>query len=377
VAGALIAESGLELEAVAALGRTHPAQGDEPFGMTQFALRTSARANAVSRRHGEVAREMWRELWPESAEQDVPIGHVTNGVHVPTWLGAPMRALLERHLGSGWLSRAGEASTWEAVAGISDEELWAARNEQRSALVGAVRDRSVAERLGRGEEREYAQAAAEGFRPDTLTIGFARRIATYKRLALLASDREGALGLLRAERPIQIVLAGKAHPRDEDAKRMLQEVFALKSAPEVAGRVVFLDDYDLASAALMVQGADVWVNLPRPPLEASGTSGMKSAMNGGLQLSVLDGWWAEAYEEGAGWALSGEVDEDSGAQDARDGAELHRVIAEEIVPLFYRRNGGELPAEWLASVRASLRSLGPGFNAQRMLREYGERVYSR
>jgi starch phosphorylase len=377
IAGALIEQCGLDVETVVRLGRSVPDSAVEPFGMTQFALRTSTGANAVSRRHGEVAREMWRGLWPDLAVEDVPIDHVTNGVHIPTWLGEPMGALLERHLGGDWLAKAADGSAWEAIEAIPDEELWSARRAQRAALVEAVRDRSVTERLGRGETLDYAQAAAAGFDPDTLTIGFARRIATYKRLALLAYDRDAALALLRGERPVQIVLAGKAHPRDDDAKRMLQEIFTLKSAPEVADRVVFLDDYDLASAALMVQGCDLWVNVPRPPLEASGTSGMKSAMNGGLQLSVADGWWAEAYEPGAGWALPGDVEADTAAQDARDGAELLRVLAEEVVPLFYERDGDGVPSRWLASVRSSLRLLGPGFNAQRMVREYAQRIYAR
>ena len=374
IAGGLAAEAGLDLDELGRLGRSNPDDPAEPFGMTQFALRTSARANAVSRRHGEVARAMWRALWPGLAVADVPIDHVTNGVHMPTWLGAPMRALLERHLPAGWLERAPEAAIWEAVAAIPAQELWRARNEQRAALVAAVRDRSVSERLGRGDEIDYARAAAQGFDPDTLTIGFARRIATYKRLGLLVSDREGALELLRARHPIQIVLAGKAHPRDDDAKRVLQELFELKEAPEVAARVVFLDDYDLASAALLVQGCDVWVNVPRPPLEASGTSGMKSAMNGGLQLSVLDGWWAEAYADGNGWALAGDVDADEAAQDARDGVALRRLLAEEVVPLFYDREQ-RLPEAWLERVRISLRTLAGAFSAQRMLRDYRDRMY--
>jgi len=372
----LAGEAGLEIEALGRLGRSDPDQPEEPFGMTQFALRTSARANAVSRRHGEVAREMWRELWPELPLAEVPISHVTNGVHMPTWLGAPMRALFERHLPGGWLDNADDPEVWTAIDAIPAAELWAARGEQRARLVACVRDRSVSERLGRGDRADYALAAAERFSPEVLTIGFARRIATYKRLALLVADREGALGLLRAaERPVQIVLAGKAHPRDDEAKQMLAELFELKSAPEVGGRVVFLDDYDLASAALMVAGCDVWVNVPRPPLEASGTSGMKSAINGGLQLSVLDGWWAEAYREGNGWALSGEIDADLEAQDARDGAELQRLLANEVVPLFYERDEGGLPQGWLALMRASLRSLAVDYNARRMLRDYRERIY--
>jgi len=238
-----------------------------------------------------------------------------------------------------------------------------------------VRDRSVAERLGRGDPMEYARAAAAAFDADVLTVGFARRLATYKRLRLLVSDRDGARELLRGTRPIQIVLAGKAHPRDDEAKRMLQGLFELKSLPEVADRVVFLDDYDVGSAALLVAGCDVWVNVPRPPLEASGTSGMKSAINGGLQLSVLDGWWVEGYAEDNGWAISGEIDPDTEAQDARDGAELQRLLREEVVPLFYERGRDGLPEQWLERMRASLRSLGPAFSAQRMLRDYRERIY--
>jgi starch phosphorylase len=374
-AGEIAREAGLDIEALGRLGRSDPDATGEPFGMTQFALRTSAHANAVSRRHGEVAREMWQELWPSLALAQVPITHVTNGVHMPSWLGGPVRALLERHLPEGWLDAADDPAVWAAVDAIPADQLWAARGEQRARLVAHVRDRSVAERLGRGDPSDYALAAAESFSADVLTIGFARRIATYKRLRLLVSDREGALGLLRGERPVQIVLAGKAHPRDEEAKAMLAELFELKSAPEVARRVVFLDDYDLSSAALMVAGCDLWVNVPRPPLEASGTSGMKSAINGGLQLSVLDGWWAEAYREDNGWALPGDVEADLEAQDARDGAELHRLLADEVVPLFYERDEHGLPQRWLALMRASLRSLAADYNAQRMLRDYRERVY--
>jgi len=375
VAGGFADEAGIGLDALAQLGRSHPAQTAELFGITQFALRTSSRANGVSRRHGAVAREMWRDLWPGLAIEQVPIGHVTNGVHVATWLGKPIHDLLDRYLPDGWLAGSGETAVWDAVERIPATELWAARNEQRTLLVEHVRDRSVAERLGRGDGLDYARAAAAGFDDSVLTVGFARRLATYKRLRLLVADRDAASDLLRGGHRIQIVLAGKAHPRDDDAKRMLAELFELKALPEVAARVVFLDDYDLASAALLVQGCDVWVNLPRPPLEASGTSGMKSAVNGGLQLSVLDGWWAEAHRDGNGWALSGEVDTDIEAQDARDGAELGRLLREEVVPLFYDRDADGLPRGWLSMMRASLRSLAAQFSAQRMLRDYVEHVY--
>jgi starch phosphorylase len=374
-AAAFAQEVGIGIEDIARLGRSYPAEAAEPFGITQLALRTSSAANGVSQRHGEVAREMWRGLWPGLNVEQVPIGHVTNGVHLPTWLGAPMRSLLDRHLPSGWLARAADPEVWGAVETIPTRELWAARNEQRAGLVASVLDRSVAERLGRGDPVGYARAAEASFDPDVLTVGFARRLATYKRLQLLVADREGARELLRGKQRVQIVLAGKAHPRDDEGKRMLEDLFELKSIPEVAERVVFLDDYDLASAALLVQGCDVWVNLPRPPLEASGTSGMKSAVNGGLQLSVLDGWWVEGHREGNGWALSGEVDHDDLAQDARDGAELQRLLREQVVPLYYDRPADGLPHAWLEMVKASMRSLAPRFSAQRMLRDYRTHVY--
>jgi starch phosphorylase len=368
---------GVDAAEVIRLGRTRPDDDDEPFGVSQFALRTSRAANGVSRRHGEVARGMWRDLWPERAVDDVPIGHVTNGVHLPTWLGGPMRTLLDRHLGDGWLDRAADPSTWAAVDGIPDGELWAVRSAQRAELVDYVRSKSVTDRLGRDEPRDYVEAAAGSFDPDVLTIGFARRLATYKRLHLLVEDADRALGLLANGRPVQLVLAGKAHPRDEDGKRMVQHLFKFKWAPEIGGRVVYLDDYDLSSAARMVRGCDVWLNLPRPPLEASGTSGMKSAVNGGLQLSVLDGWWAEGYDGENGWALPGDEDPDHAAQDRRDGTELHRLLDEEVTREFYDRGNLGIPRAWLARVRASLKTNGPAFSATRMVADYVERFYSR
>jgi len=372
----LTASMGLDPIEVIRLGRTRPDDEAEPFGVSQFALRTSRAANGVSRRHGEVARGMWRGLWPERAAEDVPIGHVTNGVHVPTWIGVPMRSLLDRHLGEGWLDRAADPATWAGIDAISDEELWAVRCEQRAALVGYVRTKSVTDRLGRDEPRGYVEAAAGSFDPDALTVGFARRLATYKRLHLLVQDADRALALLGNGRPVQLVLAGKAHPRDEDGKRLVQHLFTFKWAPEVGGRVVYLDDYDLSSAARMVRGCDVWLNLPRPPLEASGTSGMKSAVNGGLQLSVLDGWWAEGYNGANGWALPGEEDADHAAQDRRDGTELHRLLDAEVAREFYDRDAAGIPRAWLARVRASLKTNGPAFSATRMVRDYVEQYYA-
>jgi starch phosphorylase len=368
--GRLMAELGIEARDVIALGRTNPADEGEPFGVTQAALRMSRAANGVSRRHGEVAREMWRALWPELALDDVPVGHVTNGVHVPTWIGTSMRALFDRHLGEGWMAHAGEPETWAGVDRISDADLWQARRRQRSELVDELRTRSTVERLQRGDVREYVPAAARTFDPDVLTIGFARRVATYKRIDLLTRDPEWTQALLGGDQPVQVVLAGKAHPRDEEAKRTLQRLFGMKGARIIGQRVVFLDDYDLATAAWLVRGCDVWLNVPRPPLEASGTSGMKSVVNGGLQLSVLDGWWAEGYDGDNGWGLPGEVDTDHYAQDERDANELHRLLDEQVLPTFYDRDDQDIPVAWLARVRASLKTLGPRFSATRMLSEY-------
>jgi starch phosphorylase len=371
--GTLADEVGVDLDTILRLGRTHPDDDSEPFGVTQFALHTSRSGNGVSRRHGEVAREMWAALWPDLPVDDVPIGYVTNGVHLPTWVGDPMRALLDRHLGEGWMDRAADPATWDGLYNVDDADLWAARREQRAALVSWARERSMVDRLGRDEPREYVEAP--DFDPDVLTIGFARRLATYKRLHVLLQSAEGIVDLLSGERKIQILMAGKAHPRDDDGKRSLQALFAAKGIPEIGCRVAYLDDYDLTIGKRLVTGCDVWVNLPRPPLEASGTSGMKSAVNGGLQLSVLDGWWAEAYDTSNGWALPGDVDDDHAAQDARDAAELLRLLHDEVVPAFYDRDERGLPPAWLKMLRASLRTNGPEFSATRMLRDYAERIY--
>ncbi len=369
-------ELGISLEDVIALGRSGEG-GDEPFGVTQAALRLSRAANGVSRRHGAVAREMWSGLWPGRPPEEVPIGHVTNGVHIPTWIGKSIRELLDNHLGDDWTRRAGNPETWTGVEAIPDSELWEARGRQRAELIGFVRERSTADRLARGDVREYVQAAAQAFDPEVLTIGFARRVATYKRLDLLTRDPEWTLSLLGGERRVQVVLAGKAHPRDEEAKRSLQRLFGMKYAQIIGERVAFLDDYDLDSAAWLVRGCDVWLNVPRPPLEASGTSGMKSVINGGLQLSVLDGWWAEGFDGHNGWGLPGEVDLDHGAQDGRNAEELHRAIEGEVLPAFYERDEHGLPPRWLALIRASLRTLAPRFSASRMLAEYAQGPYRR
>jgi starch phosphorylase len=371
----LAGELGFSTGELLELGHDIGADAQAPFGVTQAALRMSRGANAVSRRHGEVAREMWQSLWPGREVGEVPIGHVTNGVHVPSWIGRPMRELLDRHLPEGWCDNAADPDVWAPIDDIPAQELWQTRCRLRSDLITFVRARSVTDRLVRGDLRGYVEAAARGFDPGVLTLGFARRVATYKRLEILTRDPDWTLRLLDGDRPVQVVLAGKAHPRDEEAKRTLQAVFGLKAARVVGERVVFLDDYDLASGQALVRGCDVWLNLPRPPLEASGTSGMKNVFNGGLQLSVLDGWWAEAYDGSNGWAISGEVDHDHHAQDERDATAFHHLLSDQVLPAFYDRDESGLPSAWIELMRNSLRTLGPMFCASRMLAQYVEGPY--
>lgn len=363
-----------EAERLLATGRVDHGDPEARIGMTPLALRGARSINAVSRRHGEVAREMWQPLFGGDVA-DVPITHVTNGVHVPTWLGPPMKRLLDRHLGDGWLARADDPTTWEAVDGISDAELWAARTESRRLLVDFIRERSASDRLRRGEPTGYAEAAQVGFDPDRLTIGFARRLAAYKRLNLLTLEPERGVRLLTGDPSLQFVFAGKAHPLDEGAKAILSRAFELKGVPQVADRVAFLEDYDLSFAGQLVAGCDLWVNVPRPPEEASGTSGMKAAINGALNLSVLDGWWAEAYDGGNGWAIDGETDPDHDAQDARHAGALYDLLEQQVVPLFQERTADGIPVAWLTMVRHSLKTNGPAFSATRMVREYATRIY--
>ena len=348
------------------LGRYRTGSGD--FGLAPVGLRLSRAANGVSVKHAEVSRAMWQRLDP-GRPADSPITAITNGVHLPTWIAGPMRELLDRHLGPDWLARAADPKTWEPVASIPDAELWEVRRRQRRRLMDFVRERSALDRLARGEPQWFVQAAARTFDTDLLTLGFARRIASYKRLHLLIRDPQRALTLIRGPRSIQVLLAGKAHPQDEEAKGIVQQLFALKWAPHVAEKVAYLEDYDLEMAAELVAGCDVWVNLPRPPQEASGTSGMKAAVNGGLNVSVLDGWWPEAYDGDNGWGIATPPG-DNAAQDAADAMALYRLLEQEVIPSFYDRDATGLPRSWVARIKQSLITVGPRFGAGRMIEEY-------
>ncbi len=372
--GSYLGEVGQE-ESVLALGRAPGAPPAGVFGMTDLAIRTSRSTNGVSRRHGEVARAMWAHHWSGRPARDVPISYVTNGVHLPTWMASPMRELLVRRLGPGWLEHTADPWRWAGIDDIPDEEIWDVRCRLRAALVELVRIRSVSDRLARGERLEYVERAARAFDPSVLTLGFARRVASYKRLHLIVADARRALALLAGSRPVQMVIAGKAHPKDDDAKRIVQIILALKDEPMAADRAVFLEDYDLALAQHVVSGCDVWVNLPRAPLEASGTSGMKAALNGALNLSVLDGWWCEGFDGTNGWAIHADPVPDGALQDARDADELYGLLEREIVPTFYERDDASVPHAWVRRIKASLRSIGPAFTSARMLNDYVVKAY--
>ena len=311
-----------------------------------------------------------------SAKADeTPITHVTNGVHVGTWLGRPMRELLDTHLEPGWIEWVDDPATWAPVADIPDEELWTARSTARAHFVDWLRGQSTEDRLRRGEDTSYALAAERNLSSDRLTVGFARRLASYKRLYLVSLRPERSVALLAGDHGLQFAFAGKAHPADQGAKTIVRDLFQLKGAEGVGGHVAFIEDYDLSVAPELVAGCDVWVNLPRPPQEASGTSGMKSALNGGLNLSVLDGWWAEAHDGTNGWAIEGAVDEDEAAQDERHADALFDLLEERVVPLFHERGPDGVPHGWVAMMKASLISNGPRFSAARMVAEYADRIY--
>ena len=348
------------------------------FNMTALAFRLSGHRSAVSRRHGEVARRMWHGLWPEGPEAAVPIVSITNGVHVPSWVAPEMAALYRRYLGPDWLARHDDPTTWTAVAEIPDAELWAARRTLKEHLLRLLRER--ARRQWRDAGGGSAQTVAAGglLDPETLTLGFARRFATYKRAALVLRDPARLRVLLTdSRRPVQLIFAGKAHPADEAAKRVLQAVYRAATDPAYGGRIAFVEDYDLDLARHLVRGVDVWLNTPRPPLEASGTSGQKASLNGVPNASVLDGWWAEAYDGTNGWAI-GAADpgpDDPEARDAADAEALYRVLGEEIVPRYYARDADGLPAGWLRVVRRAIQTVAPRFSARRMVKEYVDRLY--
>ncbi len=367
---------GLSQESFMALGRENP-NNEENFCMTVLGLRLSRRANAVSALHGEVSRAMWTGLSPGKLEDGVPIGHITNGVHVPSWLAPQMFRLYDRHLGTGWHERSSEAKIWEGIEDVDDGELWETHLNLKSRLLEFVRRRAVEQAERREEPREVLQKLGRVLSPDALTIGFARRFATYKRANLILADIEKLASMVNdPKRPVQFVFAGKAHPHDEPGKRMLQQIAELMRDPQFAERFVFVEDYDINVGRHFVQGVDVWLNNPRRPLEASGTSGQKVVLNGGLNLSVLDGWWAEAYDGKNGFAIgAGRTHSNMSVHDTRDGEDLMRALREEVIPLYYQRDRDGLPRGWIKRMKRTIRTLGWRFNAERMVMDYTLKCY--
>jgi glycogen phosphorylase len=375
--GPLREPMGLSTEDLMALGRVDRANGNEEFCMTVLGLRFSRRANAVSALHGEVSRAMWTSLYPGKAEDAVPIGHITNGVHVPSWLSSEMFRLYDRHLGPGWHEHSGEAGIWEGIEKVDDGELWETHLSLKLRLLEFVRQRAVEQAERRGEAGEALRRLARVLSPDALTIGFARRFATYKRANLLLADIPALASMVNdPKRPVQLVFAGKSHPNDEPGKRVLQQIAQLTRDPQFGDKFVFVEDYDINVGRHFVRGVDVWLNTPRRPLEASGTSGQKVVLNGGLNLSVLDGWWAEAYDGLNGFGIGGgRTHSQQGLHDAQDTEDLYRVLCEEVIPLYYRRDHDGLPRGWIKRMKRAIRTLGWRFNADRMVMDYALKCY--
>jgi len=370
--GLLREEIGMSHESFMGLGREHPTNPYQDFCMTVLGLKIARRANAVSALHGEVSRQMWVDLFPGTTEDTVPIGHITNGVHVPTWLAPQMFRLYERHLGAGWHEHSGEARIWEGIENVDDGELWETHLAQKSRMLEFMRRRAVEQAAKRNEPSETIRKLSRALSPDALTIGFARRFATYKRANLILRDIERLASMVNdLNRPVQFIFAGKAHPHDDPGKRVLQEIAQLMRSTRFPDKFVFIEDYDMNVGRLLVQGVDVWLNSPRRPLEASGTSGQKVVLNGGLNLSVLDGWWAEAYDGLNGFAIgAGRTHSDMNVHDNRDSEDLYRVLREEVVPLFYTRDRDGLPRGWIKRMKRTIRTLGWRFNANRMVMDY-------
>jgi starch phosphorylase len=368
---------GLSREAFLGLGRVHPNDTSERFCMTVLALRIARYANGVSSLHGHVSRQMWRALYPERPESEVPIGHITNGVHLPSWVAPAMDRLFQRHISRDWPQRACHADAWAGIHAADPTEMWEVHHHLRHILVDFVRRRLVQQAERRGEDAAAIERARRALSYDALTIGFARRFVSYKRATLLLHDIPRLARLLNdPERPMQIVFAGKAHPQDESGKSIIRQIYDLCREPRFEGKIVFVEDYDINVGRHLVQGADVWLNNPLRPLEACGTSGQKAAVNGVLNCSVLDGWWAEAYDGRNGFAIgNGDQHVHGDVQYARDAESLFQVLESQVVPLFYERDKDGIPNEWVARMKRSIRTLAWRFNADRMVMDYVRSCY--
>ncbi len=359
-----------------ALGRVDPENKEEPFCMTVLALKASRSANAVSELHGRISRKMWQSLYPGKPEDEVPIGHITNGIHLVGWMKGPVRRFWRSKLGPNWDKDINETDFWQRIMDpefVSDQELWALRYRLRRALIEFSRRHILIKRTSMGDLYSFDRL----LNPDALTIGFARRFATYKRASLIFDDFEQIVRLATdPDRPIQFIFSGKAHPVDDEGKRIIQKIIHLSKHSELSGRIVFIENYDVHVARQMISGCDIWLNTPRRPMEASGTSGQKVVCNGGLNLSILDGWWREAYDGTNGFAIGDDSHPDSiEEQDRLDNLNLCKVLSEEVVPCFYDRDSRGIPRRWIERIRRSMVTMLPKFTTWRMVQEYVQKYY--
>ena len=369
---------GLNRDQFMGMGRQEPGNRDEPMNLTVLALHLSCYRNGVSKLHGSVSRKLWSNVWPGVPATEIPITHITNGIHTRTWLSHDMAELYDRYLGPGWHEKPADMSVWNGVDAIPDTELWRTHERRRERLVAFARKHLHQQLAKRGSGSAELAAAEEILDPEALTIGFARRFATYKRANLLLSDLDRLSKILNnADRPVQILFAGKAHPRDNPGKDLIRQIVHVARQEPFRHSLVFLEDYDMNVARYLVQGVDVWLNTPLRPMEASGTSGMKAAANGALNLSVLDGWWEEGYHAGVGWAIgSGESYDDLEYQNQVESQALYDLLEKEVAPLFYDRGSDKIPRGWIAMMKRAMTVLAPMFNTNRMVKQYAEMFYS-
>jgi starch phosphorylase len=366
---------GLDRDTFLQLG-VHPKEPNAGFNMTAFALRMSGYCNGVSRKHGEVTRRMWQSLWPDLSEDKIPIDYVTNGVHVPTWTEPKMELLFNKYLDPEWLEEHDNPVVWELIEIIPDEELWKTHYWLKIKLIDAIRYRARQRWTLDRVSPSIVVAGGAMLDPSILTIGFARRFATYKRAELVFRDMERLKGLLNDRwRPVQIVFAGKAHPADDPGKRILQRIFNAARNPEMGGRIAFVEDYGEQLAQYLVHGVDIWLNNPIPPMEASGTSGMKASLNGVPNLSIMDGWWVEGFNGRNGWAFGDE--EVEGNRDKADAEAIYRILEQEILPLYYKISEDGVPHDWVKVMKESIKSNAAKFSARRMVKDYVQKFYSK
>ncbi len=370
-------ELGLNWRALCGYGRINPRDEGEAFGVTPLSLRLSSHANGVSRLHGQVSRQMWQAIWPKNPVEDTPIDHVTNGVHISSWASREIARLYDLYLGSDWNEDRDPAHIWEQIKQIPLSELWRAHENCRAQLVSYTRRALFKQFKSQGAATDVLQKSMEALSPDVLTIGFARRFATYKRATMLFRDPDRLAKIINnPQQPVQIIIAGKAHPQDNEGKAFIKQIIHMSREPRFQNRIVFIENYDMRIARLLVSGCDVWLNTPRRPLEACGTSGMKALANGVLNMSVLDGWWDEGYAPEYGWAIGqGEVDDNHEFQDETEARAIYSLLEKHVAPLFYQRTNDGLPQTWCEMMRNSIRDLVPQFSSHRMVIDYYEKFY--